>query len=106
MNKERKPSPLSRRFHAAARRGSGILALAMLFPSDSFAMDSTPRQTFDQTGHTLSLLSVRYLDSMRWMEWKPGAQVLKVDTLLLPDRLQPGTLRLPSEYERDLPSTS
>jgi hypothetical protein len=40
------------------------------------------------------------------MDWKPGAPVFKVDTLLLPDRLAPGTFRLPSDYERNLPSIS
>jgi hypothetical protein len=81
-------------------------ALAMLLPGSAVAMDSTPKQTFDQAGHALSLPPVRYLDSMRWMDWKPGAPVFKVDTLLLPDRLAPGTFRLPSDYERNLPSIS
>ena len=85
---------------------AGTLALAMLLPSDAFAMDSTPRQIFDQADHALSLPPVRYLDSMRWMDWKPGAPVFKVDTLLLPDRFQPGVFRLPSDYERDLPTMS
>jgi hypothetical protein len=85
---------------------ASALILAMLLPCDALAVDSTPRHPFDQTGHALSLPPVRYLDSMRWMDWKPGAPVFKVDTLLLPDRFQPGNFRLPSEYERDLPNIS
>lgn len=92
------------------RRGRGMaagtLALAMLLPSAAFALDSTPRQPFDQAGRVLPLPPVRYLDSMRWMDWKPGTPVFKVDTLLLPDRIQPGIFRLPSDYERDLPHVS
>jgi hypothetical protein len=85
---------------------AGTLTLAMLLPCEALAMDSTPRHALGQAGHALSLPPVRYLDSMRWMDWKPSAPVFKVDTLLLPDRLQPGNFRLPSEYERDLPSIS
>jgi hypothetical protein len=43
---------------------------------------------------------------MRWMDWKLGAPAFKVDTLLLPDRLEPGTFRLHFDYERTLPSIS
>ena len=48
----------------------------------------------------------RYLDSMRWMDWKPSAPVFKVDTLLLPDSTQPGVFRLPWDYQRGLPRVS
>ena len=77
-------------------------ALAILLPGGALAVDSTPRQTVDQAGQMLPLPPIRYLDSMRWMDWKPGQPVFKVDTLLLPDRTQPGVFRLPSDYERDL----
>lgn len=40
------------------------------------------------------------------MNWEPDAPVFKIDTLLLPDRLAPGTFRLPSDYEGSLPSIS
>ena len=81
-------------------------ALAMLLPSSAFAIDSTPKQTFDRTGYVMPLPPIRYLDSMRWMDWKPSAPVFKVDTLLLPDGPQPGVFRLPSDYERNLPRVS
>jgi hypothetical protein len=69
-------------------------------------MDSTPKVTSDRAGHALSLPPIRYIDSMRWMDWKPSAPVFKVDTLLLPDSTQPGVFRLPSDYEPDLPRVS
>jgi hypothetical protein len=97
-------------FVETLRRGrrifSGTLALAMLLPTGAFALDSTPKGTFDPAGYVLPLPSIRYLDSMRWMDWKPSAPVFKVDTLLLPDSTQPGVFRLPPDYERDLPRTS
>ena len=82
------------------------LALAMLLPVGAFAMDSTPREMFDRSGHELPLPPIRYLDAMRWMEWKPSVPVFKMDTLLLPDGTQPGVLRLPSEDATDLPRVS
>ena len=85
---------------------AGAIALASLLPSSAFAMDSSSKPTFDRAGQAFSLPRVRYLESMRWMDWKPDAPVLKVDTLLLPDRLAPGTFRLPSDYEHNLPSIS
>ena len=91
-----------------ARRGrwmaAATLAVTLLLPSSGFAMDSTPRQAFDQA-RALSLPPVRYLDSMRWMDWKPAAPIFKVDTLLLPGGIQPSMFRLPSE-QPDLPSIS
>lgn len=85
---------------------AGMLALALLLPSAAFAMDSTPRHSFDQAGQAFPLPPVRYLESMRWMDWKPAAPVFKVDTLLLPDLIQPGMFRLPSGTDRDLPGIS
>ena len=85
---------------------AGIVTLAMLLPSGAFAIDSTPTETSDRTGYVLPLPPIRYLDSMRWMGWKPSAPVFKIDTLLLPDSTQPGVFRLPSDYERDLPRVS
>jgi hypothetical protein len=81
-------------------------ALGILLPAGASAMDSTPKVTSDRAGHALSLPSIRYIDSMRWMDWKPSAPVFKVDTLLLPDSTQPGVFRLPSDYEPDLPRVS
>jgi len=78
----------------------------MLLPVGAFAIDSTPRETFDRSGHTLPLPPIRYLDTMRWMDWNPSVPVFKVDTLLLPDRTQPGVFRLPSDYAADLPRVS
>ena len=85
---------------------AGSFALAMLLPAGAFAMDSTPKVTPDRAGYVLPLPPIRYLDTMRWMDWKPGTPALKVDTLLLPDTTQPGVFRLPSDYERDLPRVS
>lgn len=97
-------------FMETLRRGrtiaAGTFALAMLLPTGAFAMDSTHQGTLDRAGYVLPLPSIRYLDSMRWMDWKPSAPVLKVDTLLLPDSTQPGVFRLPPDYERDLPRIS
>jgi hypothetical protein len=90
----------SRRFLA------GAFACATLLPIGALAMDSTPKVTFDRAGYVLPLPPVRYLDSMRWMGWKPSAPVFKVDTLLLPDSTQPGVFRLPPDHERDLPRVS
>lgn len=81
-------------------------ALAMLLPAGAFAMDSTAKVTSDQAGYMLPLPPIRYLDSMRWMDWKPSAPAFKVDTLLLPDSTQPGVFRLPSDYERDVARVS
>ena len=85
---------------------AGCFALAMLLPAGAFAMDSTPKLTSDRAGYVLPLPPIHYLDSMRWMDWKPSAPVFKVDTLLLPDSTKPGVFRLPSEYEPDLPRVS
>jgi hypothetical protein len=86
---------------------AGAFALAaMLLPLGAFGMDSTPRQTVDRAGDLLPLPPIPYLDSMRWMSWKPSAPLFKVDTLLLPDGAQPGVFRLPSDHERNLPGVS
>jgi hypothetical protein len=86
---------------------AGALALAAtLLPIGASAMDSTPKPAVDRTGNLLPLPPIPYLDSMRWMSWKPAAPLFKIDTLLLPDRAQPGFLVLPSEYERSLPRMS
>ena len=85
------------------RIAAGTFALAMLLPAGAVAMDSTPKVTSDRAGHVLQLPPIRYLDSMRWMDWKSSAPVFKVDTLLLPDGTQPGVFRLPSDYEPYLP---
>lgn len=73
----------------------------MALPIGTLAMDSTPRETSDRAGYALPLPPIRYLDTMRWMDWKPSVPAFKVDTLLLP-----GVFRLPSEYEPDLPRVS
>lgn len=85
---------------------AGSFALAMLLPAGSFAIDSTPKQPFDRTGYVMPLPPIRYLDSMRWMDWKPSAPVFKVDTLLLPGSTQPGIFRLPPDYAPGLPRVS
>ena len=89
-----------RRFVAAS------FAMVVLLPAGAFAIDSTPKETLDRTGYVMPLPPIRYLDSMRWMDWKPSAPVFKVDTLLLPDRTQPGIFRLPSDYGLDLSRVS
>ena len=105
-NNRKSVSAVSSNLRNIRKTVAGTIALALLLPSSAFAMDSTPRQPFDQAGHTFSLPPIRYLDSMRWMDWKPGAPAFKVDTLLLPDRLEPGTFRLHFDYERTLLSIS
>jgi hypothetical protein len=86
---------------------SGAFAMAaMLLPLDAFAMDSTPRQTVDRADNLLPLPPIPYLDSMRWMSWKPSVPIFKTDTLLLPDGAQPGFFRFPSPYDGGLPRVS
>jgi hypothetical protein len=53
----------------------------------------------------LPLPPIPFLDSMRWMSWKPSAPLFKTDTLLLPDNMQP-SLQLPFEHERSRPRMS
>jgi hypothetical protein len=81
---------------------AGTFALATLLPAGALAMDSTPKMTADRAGDMLPLPPIRYLDSMRWMDWKPSTPVFKVDTLLVPDSAHPGVLRLPPIHDRDL----
>jgi hypothetical protein len=85
---------------------AGVFALAMLLPLGAFGMDSAPRQTVDRAGNLLPLPPIPYLDSMRWMNWKPSAPIFKIDTLLLPEGAQPGLFRIPSPYDRGLPRVS
>lgn len=85
---------------------AGTFALATLLPAGALAMDSPPKMTADRAGYVLPLPPIRYLDSMRWMDWKPSAPVFKVDTLLFPDSGQPGVLRLPPGHDRDLARVS
>lgn len=84
----------------------GFALAAMLLPSTAFGTESPSRQTVDQAAYVLPLPPIPYLDSMRWMSWKPSAPLFKVDTLLLPDSVQPGVFRLPFDHERDLPHMS
>jgi hypothetical protein len=105
MTGNHKPvSAMSETLRSGRWMAAATLALALL-PSSAFAMDSTPRQAVEQA-RALSLPQVRYLESMRWMDWKPAAPVFKVDTLLLPDGIRPGMFRLPSDPQPDLPSIS
>ena len=90
----------------ARRIVAGAFALAtMLAPLGAWGMNSTPRPALDGA-NLLPLPPVPYLESMRWMSWKPDAPVFKTDILLLPDNIQPGHFRLPSEQERSLPRVS
>ncbi|MBI5323111.1 hypothetical protein [Bradyrhizobium sp.] len=85
---------------------AGVFALAATLPPiDAWGLDSSPKQAVNRTDQ-LPLPPIAYLESMRWMSWKPNAPLFKVDTLLLPDGIQPGQFRLPSDYERDLPRVS
>jgi hypothetical protein len=86
---------------------AGAFALAtMLLPFGAWGMDGSPKLTMDTAGNLLPLPPIPYLDSMRWMNWKPSAPIFKVDTLLIPDRAQPGFFRMPTEYERGFPRVS
>ncbi|KRR26194.1 hypothetical protein CQ14_21165 [Bradyrhizobium lablabi] len=86
---------------------AGAVALAtMLMPLGAWGMDSTPKLAFDRSGNLLPLPPIPYLESMRWMSWKPSAPVFKTDTLLLPDVPQPGLFQIPSGHERGLPRVS
>jgi hypothetical protein len=86
---------------------AGAFALAtMLLPFGAWGMDGSPKLTMRTVGNLLPLPPIPYLDSMRWMNWKPSAPIFKVDTLLLPDNAQPGLFRIPTEYDQGLPSVS
>jgi hypothetical protein len=90
----------------ARRIVAGAFALAtMLAPLGAWGLDSTPRPLLDRAGNLLPLPPIPYLDSMRWMSWKPSAPLFKTDTLLLPDNKQPG-LQFPFEPERSRPRVS
>jgi hypothetical protein len=78
----------------------------MLLPFGAWGMDGSPKLTMDTAGNLLPLPPIPYLDSMRWMNWKPSAPIFKVDTLLLPDSAQPGFFRIPMEYDRGFPRVS
>jgi hypothetical protein len=82
---------------------AGAFALAaMLLPNAALGMDSAPQQTAARAADLLPLPPIRYLDSMRWMDWQPSVPALKVDTLLLPDGTRPGKFRFPPNDEYDL----
>ena len=91
----------------ARRIVAGAFALAtMLLPFGAWGMDSSPKLTADTAGNLLPLPPIPYLDSMRWMSWKPSAPIFKVDTLLLPDGARPGFFRIPTEDEPGFPRVS
>jgi hypothetical protein len=87
---------------------AGAFALAtMLLPFGAWGMDGSPKLTMDTAGNLLlPLPPIPYLDSMRWMNWKPSAPIFKVDMLLLPDSAQPGFFGIPTEYDRGFPRVS
>ena len=97
-------SPVVETFARRRKIAAGTLALAILLPIGARAMDSP--QTPAQAGYALPLPPIWYLDTMRWMDWKPSVPVFKVDTLLLPDGTQPGMFRLPVDYAPDLSRVS
>jgi hypothetical protein len=85
---------------------ASTFALAMLLPIGALAMDSTPKEAANRSGHLLPLAPIRHLDSMRWLDWKPSVPEFKIDTLLMPESAQPGVFRLPADYERNQPRVS
>src|ERR1041384_8811542 len=104
------PTVRSARAEKSGRRtriiAAALALAAMLLPVAASGMDSTSRLDVDRAGNMLRLPPIRYLDSMRWMDWKPGAPAVKVDTLLVPDRDQPGVLRIPSANDRNFEKMS
>jgi hypothetical protein len=103
----RNPNLVSSAVETFTRKlAAGTLALAIVLPIGALAMDSTPKETSAQVGYALPLPSSRYLDTMRWMDWKPSVPVFKVDTLLVPDSTRPGVFRLPSDCAPNLPRVS
>jgi hypothetical protein len=93
--------------HRTRKIVAGAFALAtMLLPFGAWGMDGSPKLTMDTAGNLLPLPPIPYLDSMRWMNWKPSAPIFKVDTLLLPDSARPGVFRIPTEYDRGFPRVS
>ena len=82
--------------------GGAFALAAMLIPNAASGTDGAAQQTAARAGYLLPLPPIPHLDSMRWMDWQPSVPLLKVDTLLLPDRAQPGKFRLPPDDEPDL----
>lgn len=89
--------------HAISRGWSamlGALALAVtLFPLDAWGMDNAKLDA-GQTANILPLPPVPYLESMRWLNWKPNPPAFKIDTLLAPAGFLPGSFQLPAEDDR------
>lgn len=89
--------------HALSRGRSAVLgALALaatLFPLNAWGTDNAKLDA-DQTVNILPLPPVPYLESMRWLNWKPSPPAFKIDTLLAPSGLPPGSFQLPAQDER------
>jgi len=95
--------PFKKRFR---RLGTAVLALtATLMTFQASAMEHARLDT-DRAGDVVPLPAIPYLESMHWMRWKPRQPLLKIDTLLVPSAGPAPRLRIPSEYERALPSTT
>jgi len=101
-------APAEKYGRRARRIVTGALGLAatLLLPLSAWSMNSSSKLTVDTAGNLLPLPPIPYLDRMRWMNWKPSARILKVDTLLMPDSSQPAVFRLPAEYEEGLARVS
>jgi hypothetical protein len=99
-------SARAERSHTQRIVGGAFALAAMLLPHGAFGMDSAPRQTVDRAGTLLPLPPIPYLDSMRWMDWKPSAPIFKIDTLLMPNGARPDFFRIPSPYDTGFPRVS
>jgi hypothetical protein len=71
------PTPAAKHGRRAPSIVTGALALAtiVLVPPGAWSMDSSSKLTADTAGNLLPLPPIPYLDSMRWMNWKPSAPI-------------------------------
>jgi hypothetical protein len=75
---------------------AALALAATLFPLNAWGTDNAKLDT-DKTVNILPLPPVPYLESMRWLNWKPSPPVFKIDTLLAPSGFPPGSFQLPAE---------
>jgi hypothetical protein len=64
---------------------TALLASALTLPSlAAWGMDTPQKQSTAEPREHVDFPPIQYLDTMPWINWKPAAPALKVDTLILP----------------------
>ena len=83
-----------------------LLASALTLPSlAAWGMDSSPKAAA-KPGDMLPLPTIRYLDSMPWMNWNTSAPTLRIDTLMSPSVTPWGVLQTPQDRAKTSPTFS